>query len=410
MMRSSRIALRLRLAVSALAKSGTRAGLALAAVGVGIAATMVTLALAAGAERELSEIAARVGSNLMMVSAAKVLAPAARGGGWYLSRRLDRNDVARLEREVGGIAALAPILEGSRRVELGRDDLMTMVRGAPPGFLDLRRFGLAAGRRLDARDEVEARRVAVVGASVAERLSTGASIVGRTLVVEGVPLEVVGVLAAKGMSADGQNEDDQIVVPLETARRRVFRVDWLSRLLIQTKSAEQMGAVERATRAVLRERHFLTSELPDDFQIVPLVRTSEIRRKSLAFLRGLADLFAAVTLAVGGVGVLATSFLGVRERTAEIGLRRAVGARRRDIARLFVGETTLLSATGGALGLVVGLVAVALLERTVGWRMAINLRAVVLPMALSLVLGLVFGVAPALAAARVEPIEALREN
>jgi len=405
-----RLALRARLLVAALRRAGARAWLAIVAVGAGVAATVVTLALASGAEREVEATAARLGRNLLMVSASQVLAPAGRGGGWYVSRRLDRDDVERLRREVRAITGIAPVLEGSRRVELGGENLATMVRGVPRAYLELRRFEVARGRALDARDEREVRRVALVGPFVAERLGAGESIVGRTVVAGGVPLEIVGVLAEKGMSADGQNEDDQIIVPLETARRRIFRVEWLSRLVVQAESAAAMAVVEAATRAVLREEHHLTAAESDDFQILPVVRTSEIRRMSNAFLRGMSSLFAAVTLSVGGVGVLAVSFLNVRDRRAEIGLRRAVGARRRDIAALFVGESALLGVAGGAAGLAAGVVAVELLSRLLGWRMAIDPRTVALPFAVSLALGLVFGLAPALVGARVAPIAALRDG
>jgi len=370
----------------------------------------VTLALAAGAERDLAETAARVGRDLLMVSAGQVLAPPARGGGWYVSRRLDRGDLDRLRREVLGLSAVAPVLEGSRRVELGRDDLVTTVRGVTPEYLELRRFAVAAGRGLDAADERELRRVAIVGPFVAERIGGGSEVVGRDVVVGGVPFEVVGRLAAKGMSADGQNEDDQILVPLETARHRVFGVDWLSRFVLQAASAEAMAGVEAAARAVLRDEHHLSAEQPDDFDILPVVRSSAIRRRGGEFLRGLTTIFAAVTLAVGGVGVLAVSFLNVRERRREIGLRRAVGARRRDIAALFVAESCLLGSAGGAAGLALGAVAVAVLGRTLGWRMAVDLRTALAPFAISLGLGLLFGLLPAFGAARLPPIEALRDG
>ena len=406
----ARLTLRGRLVVAALRRSGARAALAIVAVAAGVAATLVSLALAAGAERELEETASRVGRDLLMVTSARVLAPPSRGGGWYVSRRLDRGDVDRLRGEVVGLAAVAPVLESSRRVELGRESVVTTVRGVTPEYVALRRFAVERGRALDARDEGEARRVAVVGPFVAERLRAGEGIVGRTLVVGGVPFEVVGRLAAKGMSDDGQNEDDQVLVPLETARRRVFGVEWLSRLVAQATSAEAMAGVAAGARAVLRDAHHLTTELPDDFQIQPLVRTSEIRRMSNAFLRGMTTIFAAATLGVGGVGVLAVSFLNVRDRRAEIGLRRAVGARRRDIAALFVAESLALGAAGGVAGLGLGALAVGILGRSLHWRMAIAPGSVVEPLAVSLALGLVFGLAPAIAGARTTPIAALRDG
>jgi len=405
----ARWALRVRGWVSALRRSGTRAVLALTAVGLGCAATMVTLALAAGAERELDAASRGAGRDLLMVAPAQVLAPVTRGGGWYLSRRLDRDDVEQLEREVRGITAAAPVLEGQLRIELGRENTVAGVRGVTPAYMWLRRFEIARGRSLDESDDRERRRVALVGRSVAERLRASGGLVGRTLLIRGVPFEVVGVLAEKGMSVDGQDEDDQILVPLETARYRLFGAEWLSRVVLQATSSAAIPVVELESRSILRRRHRLAPGDPDDFSVVPMIRSSEIRQRGRGFLRGMSMLFAAVTLGVGGVGVLAVSYLNVRDRTAEIGLRRAVGARRRDIAGLFVGESCLLSLAGGVAGVGGGTLAVWVLERALGWQLAIDLRAVAAPLALSLALGLAFGVVPALGATWATPIEALRD-
>jgi len=396
--------------IGAQVRSGTRALLALGTVGLGIAATLITLALSAGATRELEAASRSVGRNLLMVAPAQVLAPVTRGGEWYVSRRLERDDVDRIASEVRHVARLAPVLESELRVELGREDTVTGVRGVTPAFVDLRHLEVESGRMLDDRDERERGRVAVVGRYVAVRLAGGEAIVGRTLLVAGVPFRVVGLLAERGMSADGQNEDDQVLIPLETARRRLLGAEWLTRILVQAESAEAMASVAAEARVVLRDRHHLAASDADDFRIAPVLRSSEVRERSVAFTRGMATLFAAVTLAVGGVGVLAVSFLNVRDRRREIGLRRAVGARRRDVARLFVAESSLLSAAGGLLGVGVGAAAAALLGAALDWRLAIDLRAVVVPLMLSLALGVVFGLAPALAAARVTPIEALRDG
>jgi putative ABC transport system permease protein len=226
--------------------------------------------------------------------------------------------------------------------------------------------------------------------------------------VGGVPFEIVGELAEKGTSPDGQNEDDQLLVPLETARRRLFNRESLSRLLLQATDERAMDAAQRDTRALLRESHRITDGARDDFELAALLRTNEIRRRSSGFVTGLAAIFAATTLALGGAGVTAVSYLNVRDRAGEIGLRMAVGARRRDVAAEIVGETCLLALTGGLTGVVVGLGAIAALERALDWRMAIEPSGIVGPFALSLALGLVAGWLPARRASRLAPVEALR--
>jgi putative ABC transport system permease protein len=400
--------LRLRALSGTLRRSGMRAVLAIGAVALGVGATLLHGAITAGARRELDAVAASVGSNLFVVTAAAVPALPGRGRGWIVSDRLDRDDAAALAARVPALAAVVPMLEGNRRVVLGREATSTTVRGVPPAYLDLRRLELAAGRALDDGDERERRRVAVAGVTVAARLGGGASLVGRTLRVGGVPFEVVGELAGKGISPDGQNEDDQLLVPLETARRRLFNRESLSRLLLQAVSSEAMAGAQRDVAALLRETHRLAADGRDDFELVALLRSNEIRQRGRGFLSGMAGLFAASTLVLGGAGVLAVSYLNVRDRTAEIGLRMAVGARRRDIAREIVTESCVLALAGGVVGVGGGAAAALALERVVGWRMAIELAGVALPLALASALGVVAGVLPARRAARVAPVVALR--
>lgn len=404
-----KLKLQLRIMVLSLRKSGFRSLLALASVGLGIAAMMITLALGAGAERELQAITEKMGKNLFMIKAGQVLGQAGLNRGWYVSTKLDRSDVKALGEQIPDIRTIVPILEGSFQAKLNRQGLVTSVRGVSPDFPEVRNFQLEDGRLLDDKDGLAKSRVAVVGPFVAKRLNDGFSMVGETIWIGGVPFEVVGQLKEKGVSADGQNEDDQILVPLETARRRLFNVDYLSRMLVQVKDQERMAEVESRTREVLRRSHALDDDVKDDFDILALVRANQIRNMNSAFLKGLSQIFALVTLVIGGAGVLAVTYLNVKDRTSEIGLRMAIGARRKDIASLFVAEACLLSVAGGLFGLVVGGVSIAVLKQMTGWQMAVELRGVSVPFLVSVLLGLVFGVVPALQASRVVPVEALRD-
>ncbi|HEU4886351.1 MAG TPA: ABC transporter permease [Thermoanaerobaculia bacterium] len=401
--------LRFRILLLTLRASRGRSLFAIAAVAMAIAAIMILLSLGTGARLEMEALADRMGRNLFTVVTGRVAVPPGRGTGWTLSTRLERSDVTALEQRIDGIATVVPILEGSRQVRYARREVTTSVRGVPPHFIDVRNFEIADGRPLDERDDAARSRVAVVGPFVAQRLHGEQSLVGETIAIGGIPFEVVGQLAEKGIT-DGQNEDDQILIPLETARRRVFNADSLSRLLVQAESAEEMEPVRNATRTLLRETHELDEGVRDDFEILSLIRVNEMKRVSSEALLGLAQLFALVTLVVGGAGVLAVTWLNARDRAAEIGLRMAVGARRRDIAALFLAEACALSAAGGIAGLSSGWIAVVVLRNTIGWQMAIDLRGIAIPLGVSLVLGLAFGVIPALRAASVQPVEALRDR
>jgi len=404
-----KLKLQLRIMILALRKSGVRSLLALGVVGLGIAAMMIMLALSTGAERELQEITDKIGKNLFMVTAGRVMPQVGRGQGWYTSNRLKLVDVKTMHEQIPGIRTIVPILETSLQVKLDGQALTTQVRGVTPEFTEVRNFHLDEGRLLDEKDGLAKNRVAVVGAFAVKKLNDGFSMVGETVWIAGIPFEVVGQLKEKGIATDGQNEDDQILIPLETAQRRVFNVDSLSRLLVQVEDQEQMSVVQSATREVLRAGHELDSDVKDDFNILSLVRNDQVRRISSGFLQGLAQIFALVTLAIGGAGVLAVTYLNVKDRTPEIGLRMAIGARRRDIANLFVAEACVLSLAGGLAGVLLGGVAIVVLKQLTGWQMAVELQGVTTPLLVSALLGLVFGAVPASHASKVTCVKALRD-
>ena len=227
-----------------LRRTASRAALAAAAVALGIAALMLLLALEAGARQEMEEGADQLGRNFFTVRAS-LLRTGARNRPAVLSPRLERRDVELLRAELDDLRTLAPILEGSLTVRLGRQATTTSVRGVTGEYVGLRGFRRADGRLLDAADDAERRRVAVVGSFVAARLRSEGSLVGETLVISGVPFVVVGQLAAKGVTGDGQNEDDQVLVPLRTAARRLWIVESLSSVLVQVNDAAALPEARR---------------------------------------------------------------------------------------------------------------------------------------------------------------------
>jgi len=409
-MLSTKLKLQLKIMVLSLRKSGTRSLLGLGSVGLGIASMMIMLSLGAGAERELEAITDQMGKNLFTVRAAQVVGLPGRGAGWYTSTKLKSTDVAILHEQIRGIHRIVPIVEGSFQAKLDREAMVTTVRGVTPAFLEVRNFQVEEGRSIDEQDNLARSRVAVVGSFVAKQLNDGFSMVGETIWIGGTPFEVIGQLAEKGVNNEGQNEDDQIVIPVETALRRLFNVDYLTRLLVQVEDKGQMDAVEDQTREVLRKSHDLDDEVKDDFEILALIRANQIRRMNSAFLEWMSQLFAGVTLAIGGAGVLAVTYLNIKDRTPEIGLRMAIGARRKDIAALFVAEACLLSLAGGLAGLLVGGAAILILQRFTGWQMAIEPEGLTTSLLVSLLLGLAFGVLPAMKASKVMPVEALRDR
>jgi putative ABC transport system permease protein len=406
----TKLKLQLRIMFLALRKSGFRSVMALGSVGLGIAALMIMLALGEGAEREMQALTDQMGKNLFTVKAGQVLAPPGRGAGWFTSTRLKSSDAAVIGEQVRGIRAIVPILEGNLSVKLNGEEMGTSVLGVTPEFLEIRNFRVAEGRAFDERDGLARERVAVVGSYIAQKLNDGFSMVGEKIWITGIPFEVIGQLAEKGISSEGLNEDDQILIPLETARRRLFNVEYLSRLLVQVDDEQRMGTAQEGARELLRGSHALDADVKDDFEILDMIRSNQIRRMNSMFLQGMSQLFAVITLAIGGAGVLGVSYLNVKDRTPEIGLRMAVGARRKDIAAQFVAEACLLSLLGGLTGLLVGWVGMLVLRQATGWQMVVDLRSLTIPLLVSLVLGLTFGTGPAVKASKVMPVEALRDR
>src|SRR6266702_1668529 len=251
------VALRLQTLLATLRRSLLRSVTAAGSVGLGIASLSVMLALSAGADRQLRSITERVGKNLLTIRASEIQAPPGRGSGWFPATTLTLRDVAFLAQQVADIQSIAPIAEANLRVQLDREELNTNVRGVPPEFLGLRNFRLRAGRSLDDLDGSAVSRVAIVGPFVAQRLNAGHSLVGETVWISGVAFDVVGQLEEKGLSEDGTNEDDQILIPLQTALKRVLNIDYLSRALVQVRDESRMPAVEREARRLLRDEHNL---------------------------------------------------------------------------------------------------------------------------------------------------------
>jgi len=306
---------------------------------------------------------------------------------------------------VTGVARVAPVSTGSRRLRFGGRTLSTTVTGTSPELFEIRNHRLVAGRFLDEDDVRDGRRVAVLGSYVVEELFLGEWPLGATLEVGGIPFTVVGVLRKKGSTSEGSNEDGQIVVPVSTAQRRVLNVDYLDRVFVQAVSKDALPEAERGVDALLHRRHGRR-----DFEIQNQAALLAAQAKTGGSLSKVVRWLAVVTLALGGVGLLAVSLLSVRERYGEIGLRLAVGARRRDIGLQFLAEAVMIGVLGGAAGLLVGGAGILIGEQLSGWPLVLTWQSVVYPFTVSLAVAVVSGAYPAHRASRLDPIVALRST
>jgi putative ABC transport system permease protein len=376
-------------------------------IAVGVAAMIAMVGVGEGAEHAIVQRVRAMGSDLVVVSAGQVKVVAGRARQVGNVTTLSLEDAAAVARECPSALRVSPVQ--SRKLVLRGGDLSansTVLAGSAELFA-VRNLAVSEGRPFDDEEARAALRVAIVGQTVARNLFEGRSPVGGTLRVNGVPFEIVGLLAPKGLDASGNDQDDVVVIPIRTGLRRLFNVDHLSNVYVQARPGRAAeAALEIAS--LLRERHRVKPGRAEDF-------TVQNQADALAAEQGAAEGFttllgavSAVALVIGGVGVLAVMLIAVRERVREVGLRRAVGATRRDVLLLFAGEALWIGLAGSVLGLAAGAAAAWAASLLGGWPVYVSGGSAWRAMAASTLVALAFGAIPARRAASLDPATSLR--
>jgi len=394
----------IKLSLRALFSHKVRTVLALSSISIGVAAVLVTSALGAGAERSVSRSIERVGTNLLVVRPVAVQRFAGRKELKGTVTTLDVEDYRAIDM-LPQVARAAPAIEGLVRVKSGATSTQTTLRGTTEAFPAVRRFTVAAGRFFDADDDRLSRRVVVLGSRVATTLFDGDP-VGREVSIRGLPFDVIGVLAPKGVVADG-DEDNQVVVPMRTALRRVFNADWLNAVFVSATDAQATGATEAQIGELLGQRHRPGRDGQPDFEIQNTARLFGLQQRAADSLSKLSTGIAGISLVVGGVGIMGLMLLSVKERTSEIGLRRAVGATPRDVLVQFLLEASALAFGGWALGILLGGAGAAALKAFTQWQIAPPAQAIAASFGMAVIIGLGFGAIPARKASVIPPVRAL---
>jgi len=326
---------------------------------------------------------------------------------------LTEDDAAATSREVAAVEAAAPTMRGTAQVVFGNQNWSTVIQAATPEYLLVREWSLESGRAFTHQDVDGATKVALLGQTVAENLFGDTDPLGQIIRIKKVPFTVVGVLAAKGQSAWGQDQDDIVVIPLSTAKRKVLGVSQanarsVGAILIRAKAPELMAEVVEQVTALLRQRHRLQPGQEDDFTVRNLSEVFAAQEESARTMSLLLGAIASVSLLVGGIGIMNIMLVSVTERTREIGIRMAVGAREKDILTQFLIEAVTLALIGGTVGIVLGVGGSALLSFFAQWEILIAPEAILLAFLFSAAVGIFFGYYPARKAALLDPIEALR--
>ncbi|MBM4201376.1 MAG: FtsX-like permease family protein [Gammaproteobacteria bacterium] len=376
---------------------------------IGVAAVIVMLAVGQGAQSMVSSAIASMGSNLLVI-----LSGASTSGGTRMGfgtiPTLTGADAEAIG-ELPSVAAAAPTTMEAAQIVFGPNNWSASVTGTTPEFLAIRAWDLAEGAPFTDVDVRSASRVALLGQTAATNLFGPASPVGQTIRIKNVPFTVIGLLAPKGQSLDGRDQDDTAVIPLTTAQRKLFgnRFPGTVRfILAQADSEEAMGQAEREISELLRQRHRIREGQEDDFTVRNLTALAETAAASTRIMSIMLGSIASVSLLVGGIGIMNIMLVSVTERTREIGIRVAVGARRRDILWQFLLEALFISLAGSLIGVVLGIVVTRALAAAVEMPTVITAWSIGLSFAVAAGVGIFFGFYPARKAADLNPIEALR--
>ena len=402
----------LQIAYGALRTNKVRAALTMLGVIIGVAAVIATIAVGAGATARIQQQIASLGSNLIMVLPGSITTSGIRlGSGIALT--LTEDDARAIAAQCPAVSLVAPVVRQGQQVIGGNNNWATSIQGATPEFLTIRDLSIERGVAFTSKDLEAANKVVLLGKTVAANLFPGGDPVGQTVRIHNVPLTVIGLLAAKGQSPTGQDQDDVVLMPLSTAKKRVLGVSQASAgavgtVMVQATGPTTIQAAQTQVRALLRQRHHLQSAQEDDFTIRNLEEVFAAQESSARVMALLLAVIASVSLVVGGIGIMNIMLVSVTERTHEIGLRQAVGATTGDILLQFLVEAVAISLVGGIAGIGVGVITSMIISRVAQWSTVLSSGSIILAFAFSGLVGVFFGYYPARKAAFLDPIEALR--
>jgi putative ABC transport system permease protein len=400
-------AILVQLGLSALTRNRMRAALTVLGIVIGVAAVIATLAIGQGARAAVQAQIRSLGANTLSVIPGTVTSGGARGGMGTITT-LTPEDALAIVRECPAVAVVSPLVRTLSQVVLGNQNWSTQVQGVGPDFVDIRQWPIQDGVGITDSDVRGAAKVCVLGVNVVSELFGDSEPVGQMVRIKDIPFKVVGVLSPKGGTGFGGDNDDTVLVPFTTAQRRLMGITHINSVLISAVSESQVNAAVDQITDLLRQRHRIRPGENDDFFIRTQLEASTAAEATSQVMTLLLASIAAVSLLVGGIGIMNIMLVSVTERTREIGVRRAIGARRSDILLQFLFESAFLSLAGGAIGVALGVVSAQLISQLARWPTMVQPGAVLMAFGFSTFVGLFFGFYPARRAATLDPIEALR--
>ena len=397
----------LRIALRALARNKLRAFLTMLGIIIGVAAVIAMVAIGEGAKSTIRTQIASLGTNVLIVLPGSNSQGGIRLGTGNVNTLLD-SDARAMVRELRSVSFASPVLRRPEQVVAGNLNWGTLAQGVAPEFQQIRDWQVADGRFLHEGDMESAAKVAVIGETVARQLFGNDNPIDAVIRIRNIPFRVVGLLAPKGQTGQGTDQDDTVMIPYTTMQKRLMRITWVQSIVAKAVSAERVLEAQEQITLLLRQRHRISQDREDDFNIRNLSDIAEAAATTARVMAVLLGSVASISLLVGGIGIMNIMLVSVTERTREIGIRMAVGARRRDIMLQFLVEAVVMAATGGVIGILLGIGSSEVLKDWAQWPTLIDPTIVVIAFVFSGAVGVFFGFYPAKKAANLDPIEALR--
>ena len=402
----------LAIALQALKVNKLRSALTMLGIIIGVAAVITMIAVGSGAQARVKEQISSLGSNLMIVIPGSLLQSGVRLGTGN-AQTLTEDDAIAIGREIPEVVVSAPVTRGGGQIVSGNSNWGTTIYAVTPDFFDAREWPLISGRMFESGELSGAGKVVILGQTVARQLFGDEDPVDQMVRIKGVPFTVIGLADKKGQSSQGQDQDDAVFVPLSTGRRRLFgeamgRIARVGTIAVKVGDGQDMKAVEEKITDLLRQRHRLQVGAEDDFTIRNLAEILQAQEAASKVMSLLLAAVASVSLLVGGIGIMNIMLVSVTERTREIGLRMAIGARGADILEQFLVEAMTLATLGGLIGVFLGFVASWIVEALTEWPIQLSALSIILAVGFSAAIGIFFGYYPARKASLMLPIQALR--
>ena len=400
----------LRIALRALRVNKMRSALTMLGIIIGVGAVIAMIAVGSGAKASIAEKIASMGSNLLIVLSGSSTSGGIRMGSGTVPT-LTVDDAKAILNEVPSVKYVAPVVQGVAQVVYGNQNWSTGITGTTPEMLDIREWSIDSGRSFTQQEVDGTARVCLLGMTVVDNLFGGIDPVGQIVRMKNVPFIVVGVLSKKGQSTWGQDQDDTVIIPLTTAQKRLFGMQFpgmVRAISVQAKGPEVMGEAENQINALLRQRHRIQQNQDNDFSVRNLTEIMATAEQSATVMSYLLGAIASISLIVGGIGIMNIMLVSVTERTREIGIRIAVGAKSNDILLQFLIESMVLSLIGGIIGIAIGITGTYILSSFTQWPTLLSVQAIFLAFFFSGSIGVFFGFYPARKASLLDPIDALR--